>query len=163
MLDPRMKKLADLLVGYSTKVQPGERVLIDAYDIPVDMVEVLVERVVEAGGIPFVDTMQARVRRVLFQNATEEQLSILRERDLAFMREMNCYIAVRGSGNINEMSDVPDDKMKLAQQHWLKPLTDQRVNHTKWVVLRWPTSSMAQLAGMSTHQFEDFFFGQVVD
>jgi len=153
-----MKKLADVLVGYSTKVQPAERVLIDAYDIPVDMVDILVQGVVDAGGIPFVDTMQTRVRRLILRNATEEQLAILRERDLAFMREMNCYIAIRGSDNINEMSDVPEDRMKLAQEHWLKPLTDQRVNHTKWVVLRWPTSSMAQLAGMSTQQFEDFFF-----
>jgi aminopeptidase len=35
---------------------------------------------------------------------------------------------------------------------------DQRVQKTKWVVLRWPTPAMAQLAGMSTEAFEDFFF-----
>lgn len=40
----------------------------------------------------------------------------------------------------------------------MKPVLDQRVNETKWVVLRWPTPSMAQLAGMSTEVFEDFYF-----
>jgi aminopeptidase len=39
-----------------------------------------------------------------------------------------------------------------------RPVIDYRVNHTKWVVLRWPTPSMAQMAGKSTEAFEDFFF-----
>jgi aminopeptidase len=47
--------------------------------------------------------------------------------------------------------------MKLAMK-LLKPVLDQRVNKTKWVVLRWPTPSMAQMAGMSTEAFEEFFF-----
>src|SRR5947207_484802 len=49
------------------------------------------------------------------------------------------------------------DKMKLIGQK-MRPVQDQRVKKTKWVVLRWPTPSMAQLAGMSTEAFEDFYF-----
>lgn len=40
----------------------------------------------------------------------------------------------------------------------LKPVLEQRINKTKWVVLRWPTAAMAQMAGMSTEAFEDFYF-----
>ena len=40
----------------------------------------------------------------------------------------------------------------------MKPVLDHRVNKTKWVVLRWPTPAMAQLAAMSTEAFEDFYF-----
>ena len=158
MLDPRMNKLADVLVGYSTKVQPGERVLIDAYDVPAEMVTLLVDRVVEAGGLPFVDLHQMRVRRSLYVHASEEQMKLLAHRDLEFMKQMQCYIALRGGFNISETSDVPDEKMKIFEEHWQKPVTDQRVNRTKWVVLRWPTPSMAQLAEMSTERFEDFYF-----
>lgn len=158
MVDPRMTKLADLLIGYSTKVQPGERVLVDAFDIPAEMVGVLVERVVEAGGIPFADVHQARVRRAVYRNATEEQMKVLCKRDLEFMKEIQCYISLRGGHNITELSDIPDERMKIVQTHYSKPVTDQRVNHTKWVALRWPTPSMAQQAGMSTEQFEDFYF-----
>ncbi|MCE5199886.1 MAG: aminopeptidase [Armatimonadota bacterium] len=158
MYDPRMRKLADLLVGYSTKVQPGERVLVDAYDVPAEMVTILVNRIVEAGGLPFVDVYQARVRRSIVMNATEEQMRVLGKRDLEFMKEMQCYIALRGGYNITEMSDIPEDRMKIFQEYWQRPVLDYRVDHTKWVVLRWPTPSMAQLAGMSTEQFEDFYF-----
>lgn len=158
MYDPRMKKLADVLVGYSTKVQPGERVLINAYDAPSEIVTTVVNRVAEAGGLPFVNVIDTRALRSLYMNASEEQMKILGQTDLDFMKEMQCYIALRGGHNITEMSDVPDEKMKIAQEFWLKPVLDHRVKHTKWVVLRWPTPSMAQLAGMSTDAFEDFYF-----
>ncbi|MHB1000357.1 MAG: aminopeptidase [Armatimonadota bacterium] len=158
MLDPRMKKLADVLVTYSCKVQPGERVMIDAYDIPVEMVTILIDKVVEAGGLPFAETHQVRVSRSMYMNSSVEQMQILANRDLEFMKEMQCYIGLRGGFNITELSDVPEDRMKIIQEHWQRPVLDRRVDHTKWVVLRWPTPSMAQLAGMSTEAFEDFYF-----
>jgi aminopeptidase len=158
MIDPRMKKLADLLVSYSTKVQPGERVLIDAFDAPSEMVTTLVNRVAEAGGLPFVDVNQSLVLRSLYMNASEKQMEILGRSKLEFMENIQCYIALRGSQNIAELSDVPEEKMRVFRELCQKPVQDYRVNKTRWVVLRWPTSSMAQLAGMSTESFEDFYF-----
>jgi aminopeptidase len=73
------------------------------------------------------------------------------------MKKMDAYIAVRGSHNITELSDVPPEQMKLVAKK-MRPVIDWRVKKTKWVVLRWPSPSMAQLAGMSTEAFEDFFF-----
>jgi aminopeptidase len=70
---------------------------------------------------------------------------------------MDAYIAVRGSHNITELSDVPPEQMKLVAKK-MRPVTDWRVQKTKWVVLRWPSPSMAQLASMSTEAFEDFYF-----
>src|SRR5204863_8688198 len=77
--------------------------------------------------------------------------------ELARMKQMDAYIGVRGSHNITEQADVPTDRMKLIAKK-MRPLQDQRVQKTKWVVLRWPTPAMAQLASMSTEAFEDFFF-----
>jgi aminopeptidase len=70
---------------------------------------------------------------------------------------MDAYIALRGSNNVTELSDVPAKQMQLMAKR-MRPVQDQRVKKTKWVVLRWPTPSMAQLAGMSTEAFEDFYF-----
>ena len=88
---------------------------------------------------------------------TEPQLNLLARHELARMKQMDAYIAVRGSHNITELADVPTDKMKLVAKK-MRPVQDQRVQKTKWVVLRWPTPAMAQLASMSTEAFEDFFF-----
>ena len=159
MKDPRVAKLADVLVGYSTRVQPGEKVLVEAYDIPDDVVTALVTRIAEAGGLPFVTVKRNSVLRALYNNATEEQMRLTGEFEKARMAEMDAYIGVRGSENSTELSDVPDERMKLQRSLWWNPVHSQtRVPHTKWVVLRWPTASMAQQAGMSTEAFEDFYF-----
>ena len=159
MKDPRVAKLADVLVGYSTHVQPGEKVLVEAYDIPDDVVTALVDRIAQAGGLPFVTVKRNSVLRALYQNATEEQMRLTGDFEKARMAEMDAYIGVRGAENSTELSDVPDDRMKLQRSLWWNPVHSQtRVPHTKWVVLRWPTPSMAQQAGMSTEAFEDFYF-----
>ncbi len=159
MKDPRIAKLADILVGYSTRVQPGDKVLIEAYDIPDDAVTEIADRVGRAGGLPFVTVKRNKVLRALYQNATEEQMRLTGAFERARMEQMDAYIGVRGADNISEHSDVPDDKMKLYRSLWWNPVHSQvRVPKTKWVVLRWPTASMAQQAGMSTEAFEDFYF-----
>ena len=73
------------------------------------------------------------------------------------MKDMDAYIAVRGSHNIAEQSDVAPKKMELAMGQ-LRKVIDHRVKKTKWCVLRWPHPAMAQQAGMSTEAFEDFYF-----
>lgn len=159
MRDPRVAKLADVLIGYSTQVQDGEKALIEAYDIPDDVITVFVDAIAEAGGLPFVTIKRNKVLRSLYQNASEEQMRFTGEIEQARMAEMDAYIGIRGAENSTELSDVSDDKMRLYRSLWWNPVhTQTRVPKTKWTVLRWPTASMAQQAGMSTEAFEDFYF-----
>ena len=157
MHDERFDKLAKLLVEYSIRLTRNETVLIEAFDTPDEMAVALVRAVRNAGGVPFALVYHARVNRALAIEASDRQLTLMAGHELARMKKMNAYIAVRGSHNITELSDVPADKMKLIGKK-MRPVQDQRVKKTKWVVLRWPTPSMAQLAGMSTEAFEDFYF-----
>src|SRR5438309_7539324 len=157
MHDARFDNLAQLLVEYSIRLERNEAVLIEAFDTPDEMTIALIRAAREAGGIPFVQTQHARVNRALALEASDRQLNLLASHELARMKKMDAYIAVRGSSNITELSDVPPEKMKLLAKK-MRPVQDQRVKKTKWVVLRWPTPSMAQLAGMSTEAFEDFYF-----
>jgi len=157
MHDIRFDNLAKLLVEYSIRLKRNENVLIEVFDIPDEMTVALIRAVRKAGAVPFVQTQHARVNRALALEASERQLNLLASHELARMKKMNAYIAVRGSNNITELSDVPVEKMKLLAKK-MRPVQDQRVKRTKWVVLRWPTPSMAQLAGMSTEAFEDFYF-----
>ena len=157
MHDERFNKLAKLLVEYSIRLKRNETVLIEAFDIPDEMTVALIRVARNAGGVPFAQVYHTRVNRALALEASDRQLNLVVSHELARMKKMNAYIAVRGSHNITELSDVPPDKMQLIGKK-MRPVQDQRVKRTKWVVLRWPTSSMAQLAGMSTEAFEDFYF-----
>src|SRR5205814_1284817 len=157
MHDPRFDKLAKVLVEYSTRLKRNETVLIENFDVPDEMTIALVRAARKAGALPFVQLQRAHVNRELALDATERQLNLTAIHELARMKKMDAYIAVRGSNNITELSDVPAEQMKLVAKK-MRAVQDQRVKKTKWVVLRWPTPSMAQLAGMSTEAFEDFYF-----
>jgi len=157
MHDERFNKLAKLLAKYSIRLKRNETVLIEAFDIPDEMTVALVRAVRNAGGVPFAQVYHARVNRALALEASDRQLNVMASHELTRMKKMDAYIAVRGSHNITELADVPPDKMQLIGKK-MRPVQDQRVKRTKWVVLRWPTPSMAQLAGMSTEAFEDFYF-----
>jgi aminopeptidase len=157
MHDDRFDKLAKLLVEYSIRLKRNETVLIEAFDIPDEMTIALIRAVRKTHGVPFAQTYYTRVNRALALEASDRQLNLMASHELARMKKMNAYIAVRGSNNITELSDVPPEKMKLIGRK-MRRVQDQRVKKTKWVVLRWPTPSMAQLAGMSTEAFEDFYF-----
>ena len=157
MHDLRFDKLAKLLVEYSTRLKRNETVLVEAFDVPDEMPIALIRAIRKAGAIPFVQIHRARVSRALTLGASDRQLRLLASHELARMRKMDAYIAVRGSNNVTELSDVPAKQMQLMAKR-MRPVQDQRVKKTKWVVLRWPTPSMAQLAGMSTEAFEDFYF-----
>src|SRR5690348_3399460 len=157
MRDARIDKLAEILTGYSTELTRNQKVLIEAFDAPDEMTIALVRAARKRGAIPFVQLQRAPISRELALYATEPQLNLLARHELTRMKQMDAYIAVRGSHNITEQADVPTDKLKLVAKK-MRPVQDQRVEKTKWVVLRWPTPAMAQLASMSTEAFEDFFF-----
>ncbi len=157
MIDPRYADLAEVLTGFSTALQPDEHLLIEASDVPSEIVIALIRSARQRGAIPHVALHQGPVRRELLREARPEQYELLAGYELHRMERMNAYVALRGSHNITEDSDVPADRLALANRA-LKPVLDRRVNQTRWVVLRWPTPSMAQMAGMSTEAFEDFYF-----
>ncbi|HEU5071532.1 MAG TPA: aminopeptidase [Verrucomicrobiae bacterium] len=157
MTDPRYPKLANLLVRYSTEIKKGERVFLDMIDVPDEFTVQLIRAVRAAGGIPVVETRRTRVTRELLRGLTKPQAGLIRDLELTRMKRVQSYIAIRGAGNINENSDVPADRMSLYTTV-TRPVQNFRVNKTRWVVLRWPTPSMAQAAGMSTEAFEDFYF-----
>jgi aminopeptidase len=160
MKDPRIAQLADTLVNHSCQVEAGQTVLIEAFDLPDPaLVCELVDMVYQRGATPLVSWKNNQILRSLYRNATEQAMSMAGRFEAAAMSEANAYIGVRGTLNSNEFSDVPSEKMDLYTKHWWQPVhVAIRVPKTRWVVLRYPTASMAQSASKSTEQFEDFYF-----
>ncbi len=96
IIDPRFQQLADGLAGFSTELKPGERVLIDAFDVPDAMVIALIRAARARGAHPYVQIHRARVTRELSLGAEVEQYSTHAEVELARMQKMDAYIAMRG-------------------------------------------------------------------
>jgi aminopeptidase len=157
MTDPRYTKLAKLLVEYSTALQEGDRVLLDMIDVPDEFSIELVRAARAAGAMPIVDVRHTRVNRELLLGTDTEHASLTRDIEMYRMKRMQAYIAVRGSANATENADVDSSRLALYSKT-IRPVLNYRVNKTRWCVLRWPTPSMAQAAGMSTEGFEDLYF-----
>lgn len=157
MTDPRYTKLAHLLAQYSTQLKKGDRVLIEVIDVPDEFSVALMRATRDAGAIPVIEVRHSRVTREALLDTNPKHAALVRDIELARMKKMQAYIAIRGSANISETSDVKSDRMALYSRT-LRPVLNYRVSKTRWVVLRWPSPSMAQAAGMSTEAFEDFYF-----
>lgn len=159
MMDPRAEKLAKNLIHFSCKLQAGENILIQNVGGCDMLTQALIKETYAAGGRPFVWNTDSAIQRALMLGCSEEQLSLMAEVDGLLMKNMQAYIGVRGGANAMESSDVPADRMALWGAKYSEPVhTRIRVPHTKWVVMRWPNPSMAQMAGMSTEAFEDYYF-----
>jgi aminopeptidase len=157
MTDPRYKKLASLLVNYSTAIKKGDAALLDMIDVPDEFALELMRAVRAAGGLPFIEVRHTRITREVVRATDEKHAALVRDLELHRMKKMKVYIAIRGSANASENSDVPGDRMQLFSR-MQRPVLNYRVNKTRWCVLRWPSPSMAQAAGMSTEAFEDLYF-----
>ena len=160
MNDPRITRLAEILLDHSCRVTKGQKVLIEAFDLAdPSLVCRLVELAADRGVIPIVDTKQNAVLRSMYKTGTEASLDFAGQIERARMEQVDAYIGIRGAHNSSELADVPPEKMDLYSKHWWKTVhTEIRIRKTKWVVLRYPTPSMAQSARMSTEAFEDFYF-----
>jgi aminopeptidase len=159
MRDPRGARLAQLIVQHSLRLQPGEAVLIESFDLADGLVLDLIDAVHAAGAYPLASVRSNAVIRSQLARATEAQLQLQGRVEMFQMQQVQAYVGLRAATNVAELSDVPGDCMALYQKLVAQPVhLDYRVNHTRWVVLRYPNPAMAQLANMSTEQFEDFYY-----
>src|SRR5262245_41324277 len=160
MPDPRWETLAEILIHHSTRLQAGETLLIECFDLEDSpLPRLLVQRAARLGAYPLVELKDTRIVRELVRHASEGQMRTWGDWERHRMEHVQAYIALRGARNISEMSDVPSEKMMLFHTHYLKPVHFEcRIKQTKWCVLRLPGPGMAQQAGMSTDGFEDFYF-----
>ena len=161
MKDIRIEKLAYNLVNYSCKLKKGENVLIKVYGEGEerDLVMAIIQEVYKVGGNPFVWNQDPQIMRELLKKCNDEQIKIWAESDLMLMKKMDAYIGISGGSNSAENSSVKEENYKIYEKLYLDPVhMDQRIKNTKWVVLNYPTASMAQQASMSTDEFEDFYF-----
>ncbi len=159
MIDPRYVKLADVLINYSCALKKGESVLIEAINVPHDFTTVLAGAARAAGANPLVMLKSNQINRALMLHGSLEQWETIAQVEALQMKSVQAYIGLRGNPNVSELADVPVEKQKFYEQTvWQKVHHKIRIKKTRWVVLRWPSPSMAQMAEMSTEAFEDFYF-----
>jgi len=158
MIDSRIKKLAHIIVNYSLEIKKGSSVLIDNFDNANQLTKALIDEIFKVGAHPFVWNNIININKKIIDNINEEYIEKWIEFDKAQLEKCDYYIAIRNSDNINEFASLKGKKLNLYNKYINEIHLKLRVKNTKWSVLRYPNESFAQLAGMNTEDFEDFYF-----
>jgi aminopeptidase len=158
--DPRDEQLARTLINYSTRTKRGELVFILCNGAETQQLGAACAReAVRAGAAPYLQVLDAQIMRDLVANASEDVFKRLARFELKQMKDADVFIGIRGPANSFEMSDVPRKQLTLYNKLLVKPVhLEERVKRTRWVVLRYPNPSMAQMAQKSTAGFADFYY-----
>ena len=159
MEDPRIRKFAQFLIRSAVGLEKGEKILIELHGSETGLMKSLVQEAYAVGGKPFVHIFDYAVEGALVQGADAEHMEEIASYELERMRDMDAYIDIRATTNISMWHNVSDEAQKRYRQYYWGPIhLAERCNHTKWSVLRYPNDAMAQLAGVSTEEYEDFYF-----
>lgn len=161
MYTPEEKKLAERLLEHSVSLQTGENILLQSIGFnSIGLLRALVEAVRAKNANPFVKIEDPEINRTLLESGDADFWDTQANTDqLPLMKQMDAFIGIRGSENIYETSDVSPGQNKAYSEHFLNPVHfKERVNNTKWCVLRYPSAAFAMNAKMPTERFRKFYF-----
>lgn len=157
-MDKRWHQLADVLVGYSLEVKPGERVLIAMGEVEtLPLVRTVYEAVVKAGAYAQVLFLSDYLNHSLLRHGTAEQIDWLPEVQVQGMEWADVYFDLRGTHNLYELADVPAETL-TAHRKTLGRVSATRWEKTRWCVTRVPNELFAQQAETDVETMMDMFF-----
>ncbi len=162
MSDPRYDKLADLLVNYSTSVQPGEWVGILGDVSALPYMRAVYLAVLRAGGYPAVYMSDETMKRMFLREANDDQLRWLDPAMSLYYEQADVYIRIGALPNPRAMTNISASRvsqLQQAQSPWLRTRMKRAAEgKMKWVGTLVPSEGTAQDAGMSLEEYEDFYF-----
>jgi len=160
--DAFVDRLADVVVGYSTAIEPGDLVVIEAGDAAAPLVRAVYERVLRAGGHPDVRILLDELAETLFSNGTDAQLEWVNPSRLEELRRVDVRIVLEGETNTRALSDVDPRRQALAAKarDELRAINFERAaaGELRWLITAFPTNAGAQEAQMPLGEYERFVY-----
>lgn len=162
-MDPRVEKLAHVVVDYSLRVRPGQLVRIRGNSVALPLMVAGYREVLRAGGHPFIRGVVPRATEILLKEGSVEQLRYVSDLDRMEVERIDADFIVSAETNTREFSGVDPERLRL-QRESTGPLLGRRLQRTaegslRWCVTPYPTEAGAQEAEMSLPEWEDFVYG----
>ncbi len=168
MVDPRVQKMAQVLVNYSAGVKPGDLVSIRGTTLAEPLVLALLEETLKAGGNPRLKLLPKETSdvtgasEVMLKNASDEQLKFVSELDRQEVEQIDVSFRVLSTSNTRALSNIDPAKpaMLIQGRKELSARFLQRAadGELRWTLTAYPTMAYAQDAEMSLTEYEDFLY-----
>ncbi|MBD3404463.1 aminopeptidase [candidate division GN15 bacterium] len=161
-MDPRVRKLAKLLVHYSLKLKKDQLVRISGAPAALPLIERVFEEAVNVGAHPFTDIQPPSLQEIFLKNATKSQFSYVSPITRTMANKIDAFVHVWADTNTRIFSGVDPKRQALAQQG-RRPIMEKifkRVGNREltWVGTLFPTQAHAQDAEMSLADYEEFVY-----
>lgn len=155
----QIKQLAASILRNSINLQPGEKVYLETTDInALPLFEALIEETSRLGGVPFYYLNDISFTNKMLKDASEEQIAVHGQIHQQIMSKMDAWVGIRNFNNPLDVSEPGIDKVNLYQKNYTKPVHFETRCKRRWCLLRYPNAVWAYQAGMTTSEFEDFYF-----
>jgi aminopeptidase len=160
--DQRLDKLADVLVSYSASVKKGDLCRISGEAIALPLIEAIYERVLRAGGHPFVMVSTDAMEEAFYRLGAPEQLQFVSPIAQYVVDTIDVSFGIWADENTKSMTNVDPARQALASQA-RKPISKRFLERAgrgelRWVGTQYPTQGSAQDAEMSLREYADFVF-----
>lgn len=162
MTDPRINNLARILIHYSAKIKPKDRVGIIAQPAAAPLIREVYREVLHAGGFPHSLITIDGLEYLFFAQANDEQLQYVSPFTKMVYEEFEAMIGIGSQSNTRNLSNIDPSRQSLrAKSHSdLSKIFMERgaSKELKWVWTIFPTQAYAQDAEMSLSEFEEFVY-----
>jgi aminopeptidase len=161
--DPRIERLAALLVDYSLELREGDMLLVEAFDVAGPLVVALHRAAIERGANPYAHISLEGLDEILVAEGTDEQLTFVSDIQRQEIEAVDAVVTIWGRLNTRAFTrlDPARQALLLKGRRELRNRLWDRIDagEAKWVGTLMPTNAHAQDAGMSLREFEAFAFG----
>ena len=156
-MDPRVEHHARILVEWSTEVKKGDMVIIRATPESHDLAVAVQKEVAKAGGSTVTLMASEEISRAFYDGANNETLQVFPKHMKALIEQADVYISLGAPMNTKALAGVDPKRMVI------KSKTDQEILDIRlskrWCGTVHPCRTLAQQAGMSMNEYQDFVYG----
>ena len=163
MSDPRVERLAELIVGYSLDLGEGDVVRIDGLDVAAPLVVALYSAALAAGAHPYTNVTLDGLTELLVEQGSDEQLEYLSPVQWREVETLDALVTIWADRNTRSMSRADPERhrrqiqtdRKLANRRWERIAAGEM----RWCGTHFPTQAHAQEAEMALEEYEAFVLG----
>lgn len=163
MTDPRVQKLAQLLVNYSLNLQPGEEFALRTSPLAEELSLAVYKEALQAGAYVSVVNIIPGLEEVFLKYATDEQLDYISPLNRLIIEKYRAILDIEADHNTRELSGVDPSRLsrtrrarKELSQNYIARIGSRDL---KWCGTVYPTQALAQEADMSLSEYQDFVYG----
>jgi aminopeptidase len=162
MSDPRVKKLAQIMVKYSLNIKPGHWVHLMTSPLADEFNLAFIEEVTKAGGLVFTTNAIPGATEVFLKNASNKQLDTVNPVNKMIVEKFDARMIVQANANTRELSGVDPKKTARAQKAnaplFKTMLRRMENNQLAYCITLYATNALAQEANMSLSDYREFVF-----